>query len=269
MPASPPRRPADACGGTDSRARREDPVTPREHEKPLAVVVFSGGLDSTVLATHYRATHTLLLLSFDYGQRHRGGELRAAREIAAHLGAEHHVIGMRGLGALLTGCSLTDPSHDVPEALNADAVRAITIPNRNALITDAAAGVAMARGAELVALGVHRVPVGDPYPLPDASPRFFAAYRGMIRVAAGEFPVPRVETPFIGMAKKDIVAHGHALSAPLGRSWTCYLDGPAQCGRCFACLTRRRAFADAGVPDPTAYEKESVHDAPHSSPAQL
>ncbi|MEV4363597.1 7-cyano-7-deazaguanine synthase [Nonomuraea sp. NPDC049625] len=227
---------------------------------PSAVVVFSGGLDSTVLAAHYRATHRLLLIFFDYGQRNGPRELVAAREVAAHLEAEHHTITITGLGPLLTGCSLTDRAQDVPTLVpTGAALRSITIPNRNAFIADMAVAVAMARRADVVALGIHRTPEG--HPMPDGRPDFFDAYCEMIRLGGRGFHLPRVETPFLGMLKEDVVAYGLRLDAPMGRSWTCYLEGPVHCGVCLACVSRRDAFSLSGVPDPTVYEGEASDDA--------
>ncbi|MFI6499445.1 7-cyano-7-deazaguanine synthase [Nonomuraea typhae] len=243
------------CWSRDERRRflRSAMSSASTAARPLAVVVFSGGLDSTVLAAHYRETHRLLLISFDYGQRHGRRELAAAREVAEHLRAEHHTITVTGLAPLLTGCSLTDRTQDVPTLVPTEpALRSITIPNRNAFIADMAVAIAMARRAEVVALGVHRTHQG--YPMPDAAPDFFAAYREAMRLSCRGFHLPRIETPFLDMLKEDVVAYGRRLNAPMDKSWTCYLDGPVQCGICLACLTRRQAFSLSGVPDPTVYE---------------
>ncbi|AQZ63660.1 Queuosine Biosynthesis QueC ATPase [[Actinomadura] parvosata subsp. kistnae] len=232
---------------------------------PLAVVLFSGGLDSTVLAVHYARTHRLLLLSFDYGQRHRAPELAAGADVAADLEAEHHTVTITGLSPLLTGCSLTDPDEQVPTLVPSDAaLRSITIPNRNAFILDMAVAVATARQAEVVALGVHHTREG--YPMPDGRPDFFEAYQEMVRLASRGFHTPRIEVPFISMQKEDIVAYGARLGAPMHKSWTCYLDGPVHCGTCIACMTRRSAYARSATPDPTHYDREALDDASDPGP---
>src|SRR4051812_1450352 len=102
-----------------------------------AVAIISGGLDSTVLAyLLHRRGAKLTLLSFDYGQRHRT-ELTYARRTAETLNAEHHVVDLTGLLALLTGSALTDNSVDVPDGHYTDAaMRATVVPNRNAIMLD-------------------------------------------------------------------------------------------------------------------------------------
>jgi 7-cyano-7-deazaguanine synthase len=234
----------------------------------LALIVFSGGLDSTVLAAHYRDSHRLLLLSFDYGQRHAARELLAAREVAAHFSAEHHIADMSAIGSLMAGRTGTARARDTPETMaSARAVRAIGVPNRNAIITDVAVGVAMSRRAELVALGVQRVRTADRFPVPDATPEFFDAYRAMVGLASRGSHTPRIDTPFMEMRKEEVIAYGHKLGAPLEKTWTCCLDGLTQCGECHPCDLRRRAFSQSGVTDPTVYGSET--DAARGEQAEL
>ena len=69
----------------------------------LAISIVSGGLDSVVMAHLLREEgHTLHLVSFDYGQRHKK-ELEYSRLCAQRLGAFHDMIDLRGVGAVLGG----------------------------------------------------------------------------------------------------------------------------------------------------------------------
>ena len=80
-----------------------------------AVVLFSGGLDSTVLTYHLlRENAELKLLSIDYGQRHQR-ELSASTQIALSLGLPHTILKLPMLAELLGGSALTDPSISLPE----------------------------------------------------------------------------------------------------------------------------------------------------------
>ncbi|NJQ02018.1 7-cyano-7-deazaguanine synthase QueC [Streptomyces zingiberis] len=217
----------------------------------LTVVVLSGGMDSTTLMAHYTALrHRLVALTVDYGQRHRK-EIESARLVAAHYGAAHHVLDLTGLGALLNGSALTDDRVEVPAGHYAEqSMRATVVPNRNAVLANAAVSVAVAHRAGTVALGMH---AGDHFIYPDCRPVFLTALRELVAVANEGFPTPQVEAPFMSWTKGRIAEHGTRLGAPLEASWSCYRGGEAHCGTCGTCYERREAFKEAGVPDPTRY----------------
>ncbi|MFC8465981.1 7-cyano-7-deazaguanine synthase QueC [Streptomyces sp. NPDC057250] len=219
--------------------------------QPTTAVVFSGGMDSTTLAAHYHhAGNRLLLLSFDYGQRHHR-ELQAAATVARHYRAEHHVIGLTAVGALLPGSALTDPAVPVPDGHYAEpTMRATVVPNRNAIMASITAGIASARGAAVVALGIH---AGDHAIYPDCRPEFLTALQACIDAALDGFPTPTVEAPFLHHTKTDIARLAAQLDAPLALSWSCYNGGALHCGTCGTCVERREAFADAHLIDPTQY----------------
>ncbi|XVV34980.1 7-cyano-7-deazaguanine synthase QueC [Streptomyces sp. CA-100214] len=219
--------------------------------RPLAALAFSGGMDSTTLAAHYFGIgYDLLLLSFNYGQRHLR-EIAAAQTIAAHYGAEHHIVDLEAVGALMPGSALTDGTVDVPEGHYAAAsMRATVVPNRNAIMANIAAGIASARGASVVALGIH---AGDHAIYPDCRPAFLEALQRSVTTALDGFPTPIVEAPFVHLSKTDIARRGSELGVPFALTWSCYQGGPLHCGRCGTCVERREAFNDAGLTDPTEY----------------
>ena len=218
-----------------------------------AVVTVSGGLDSVTLAHDLAAAgHDLTLVSFDYGQRHVR-ELGCAAACAERLGAVHHRVDLRSVGALLSGSALTDPGVAVPDGHYTDAsMRDTVVPNRNAIMLSVATGVAVATGAELVAAAVH---AGDHPIYPDCRPAFVAAFAEMARVANEGFAVPgfRVVAPYLDWDKPAIVARGAELGVPFAETWSCYRGGAVHCGTCGTCVERIEAFAVAGVPDPTVY----------------
>jgi 7-cyano-7-deazaguanine synthase len=222
------------------------------------VTTLSGGLDSVTLAHALTADgHDVVALSFDYGQRH-AKELEHAALCAQRLGASHHVVDLRSVGALLTGSALTDRAVDVPEGHYTDASMAATVvPNRNAIMLSVAVGVAVARGAAAVATAVH---AGDHAIYPDCRPEFIDAIEHEARVANEGFIAEgfRVLAPFLHLAKDEIVRRGAALGVPFDETWSCYLGGELHCGRCGTCVERREAFELAGVHDPTPYAKVAV-----------
>ena len=222
------------------------------------VTTLSGGLDSVTLAHELVAEgFDVVGLSFHYGQRH-AKELESAARCAERLGAAHHVVDLRSVGALLTGSALTDASVAVPEGhYTHESMAATVVPNRNAIMLSVAVGVAVAQGAEAVATAVH---AGDHAIYPDCRPAFIEAIQHEARIANEGFIADgfQVLAPFLHLSKDEIVRRGSALGVPFGETWSCYLGDELHCGRCGTCVERREAFDLAGVPDPTRYAPVSV-----------
>ncbi len=218
-----------------------------------AIAIVSGGLDSVTLAYVLRSEgYDLHLLSFDYGQRH-SKELEFAALCARRLQAEHTVVDLSGLGALLKGSALTEEGIEVPEGHYAAPNMAITVvPNRNAIMLAIAYGAAVAEQVDVVAAGFHG---GDHFIYPDCRPEFVEAFDTMERRAVDGFGKPdlRLYAPFVNIGKHDIVARGARLDVPFHETWSCYKGGERHCGRCGTCVERREAFELARVLDPTEY----------------
>lgn len=224
-----------------------------------SIICFSGGMDSTTLATMYLKTgHSLGLLSFDYGQRHRTRELSAAAKVAGHLASLDiapvtlRTVDLTSVTELLTGSALTDPDYEVPDGHYTDeSMRVTVVPNRNAIMANIAIGVASAAQADVIALGVH---AGDHAVYPDCRPEFIRSLRQTMTHALKGFHTPRLETPFLHKSKAEIAKSAGLLKAPLHLSWSCYKGGEIHCGKCGTCVERREAFDLAKIPDPTEYE---------------
>ncbi len=217
---------------------------------PAAVVLLSGGLDSTVcLAVARRHGHHALAVTVDYGQRHRIELDRAAR-VARHLDAEHLVVGIDL--SPWGGSALTDASMEVPDAhaRSGDEIPATYVPARNLILLSLAAGIAEARAADSVYLGVNAL---DYSGYPDCRPEFVDAFRvaASLALKRGVEGCPLdFRTPLIDLTKSAIVRLGVDLGAPLALTWSCYRGGPQPCRTCDACVLRARGFAEAGVEDP-------------------
>lgn len=226
---------------------------------PRAVVLLSGGLDSsTCLAVARAAGFEAHCLSVDYGQRHRG-EIARARRIARALGARDHRVVKVDLTAF-GGSALTDRSIAVPKgrspARMSREIPVTYVPARNTVLLALALAHAETIGAEDVFVGVNAI---DYSGYPDCRPAFLRAFERVARVAtrAGVSGRPlRIRAPLIRMSKAQIVRLGTSLGVPYQLTQSCYdpLRGRA-CGRCDACVLRRKGFADAGVTDPILYAK--------------
>lgn len=222
-----------------------------------AVVLVSGGLDSTVLLASLLCEGEYLLgekeaiaLSVRYGQRHVK-EIEAAEKVCALLKVELKTLDISGLGALLPGSSQTDASVPVPHGHYEDeSMQATVVPNRNAILLSIAAAVAIAHGKDQVLYAAH---AGDHAIYPDCRASFVEAMGKVLEVC--HYHPITLNRPFLGWHKKDIVLTGSKLRAPMELTWSCYEGGEVHCGKCGTCVERREAFTLAGVDDPTVYRE--------------
>lgn len=219
--------------------------------KKKALVILSGGMDSTVLAYLTAATHDLVgVVTVDYGQRHKK-EIQMARLTANTLRVPHYIADMTGLRSLLSGSSLTSSDVAVPHGHYAEeSMKATVVPNRNMILMSVAVGVAISKGANVVAYGAH---AGDHAVYPDCRSAFTDALKATVALCDYPERVPTVEAPFIHMTKADIVTLGHSLCVPFEDTWTCYEGGELACGCCGTCVERLEAFEIAKVSDPLVY----------------
>ena len=190
----------------------------------------------------------LVALSIRYGQRH-SVESEHAAIVAAHLGAELLTVDLdlrAWGGSALTG-DLRLPQRGT---VTTDGIPATYVPARNTIFLGVALGVAEARDAESIVIGVNAL---DYSGYPDCRPEFVAAMQRVAELGTRrgvEGRAIRIETPLQTLTKAAIVRLGLELGAPLHLTWSCYAGGEAPCGLCESCVLRARGFAEAGVADP-------------------
>lgn len=227
----------------------------------LAVV--SGGMDSTTLAYLAAEEGPVTILSVDYGQRHVK-ELEFAARTAERLRVPQVVVPMGWLGPMISGTSaLVTPGVAVPDGHYAeDTMRATVVPNRNALMLNIAASVAISHGCTRIGTGVH---AGDHAVYPDCRPEFIDALNRQLELA-NEGLLPDgwtgVWAPFVDIPKDGIARIGATLGVPWNDTWSCYKGGNTHCGACSTCFERREAFTLAGIDDPTPYLATPMYEAP-------
>ncbi|MDD1746154.1 MAG: 7-cyano-7-deazaguanine synthase QueC [Methanomassiliicoccales archaeon] len=225
---------------------------------PKAVVLLSGGLDSTVtLAIALSQGYEAVPLSFRYGQRH-AKELEAAKSVTAHYGLKQIVVDL-DLSSFETS-ALTSKKVEVPQMRTAEEMGAdvpVTyVPARNIIFLSVAAGLCETVGASVIFIGANAV---DYSGYPDCRPEFFQAFEKALKAgtkAGIEGRPMRIETPILRRSKSEIVKLGKGLGAPLHLTWSCYEGREKACGRCDSCLLRIKGFKDAGYRDEIPYEVE-------------
>lgn len=220
-----------------------------------AVVLLSGGLDSTTALAVARAQGlTCHALTVRYGQLHQV-ELAAAARVAVALGAVEHRIVEVDLGPIASS-ALTTPAIAVPKDRSLGEIGApgdippTYVPARNTVLLALALAWAESLGARELFVGVN---VLDASGYPDCRPEFVRAFEALAQVAtrAGGF---HVRAPLIELTKAQIIALGMQLGVDYALTHSCYDPrGDGACGRCDACVLRRKGFLEAGVADPTRY----------------
>ena len=221
-----------------------------------AVVLLSGGLDSTVLLQYVikELEHApVYALSFDYGQKHRR-ELEMARWQAGSLPQvrEHQVVDLRSLQALYAGASaLVAGGPAVPELVDVAPTERdqppTYVPNRNMILLAVAAAWAESRNCRVVFYGAQ---AQDEYGYWDCTAGFVERINAVLGLNRRQ-PV-QVVAPFAGQRKAEGVRLGIRLGVDFRQTWSCYRGGERPCKTCPTCVERTNAFAEAGVVDPAA-----------------
>ncbi len=227
-----------------------------------AVVLASGGLDSTVTAAIARRDGCELnFLTIAYGQRH-AIEVERARAVGRSMGVAGHLVLPLDLriigGSALTG-DLAIPKGR-SDAERETGIPSTYVPARNTIFLSLALAYAEVLDAGAIYFGAN---VLDYSGYPDCRPEFIKAFEEMARLGtrAGSTGCRiEVRAPLLSMSKADIVRAGLALGAPLHLTHSCYdpVHGDLACGRCDSCLIRRKGFQEAGVEDPIPYARRQL-----------
>jgi 7-cyano-7-deazaguanine synthase len=228
----------------------------QHHKRPRAVILLSGGLDSTtVLALATAEGRECYCLSFRYGQKQQI-EVERARRIAERFQARQHLVLNLDLG-LIGGSALTadipvpkdrsvETSNDIPVTY---------VPARNTVMLAHALAWAEVLDASEIYIGVNAV---DYSGYPDCRPEFIEAFTTLANLAtkAGSTGTTRfaIRAPLMHMSKADIIRTGLRLQVDYSQTHSCYdPEAAAACGRCDACRLRLQGFAEVGIADPAPY----------------
>jgi 7-cyano-7-deazaguanine synthase len=220
------------------------------NKKKKAIVLFSGGLDSTTcLYWALDQGYECEVLTVSYGQRH-DREVLAAQLIARNLGVKHHLITLN-LPWLATS-SLVDKNQSIPdvavESIAKAGVPSTYVPGRNLMFLSIAGSLLDSVGADAIIAGPNAIDFSG---YPDCTPAFFKAAadalnRGTVR---GVNEGVEVLAPLMRLSKAEIVKLASQLKVPFEQTWSCYAGGQKPCGHCDSCKLRAKGFEEAGVRD--------------------
>src|SRR5579872_6733388 len=221
--------------------------------KTRAVVLLSGGMDSSVCAALAARDYDPAALHISYGQRTEQREREAFLAICDRLGIHERLVLRNEALRAIGGSALTDENIAVPEshAIGHD-IPVTYVPFRNAHFLAAAVSWAEVLGAAKVLIGAVEQ---DSSGYPDCRPAYYRAFNEVIKAGTREGSI-EIETPLIGMRKAEIVRLGLELGAPFDLTWSCYSRQDRACGVCDSCVLRLAAFEAAGARDPIPYVEQ-------------
>lgn len=217
----------------------------------IAVVSFSGGLDSTVLLYHAKRYHDkVIALSFNYKQRHIK-ELEYAKRTAHNLNIEHKIIDISFFSELANTSSLTN--NNISVALTKDmmgeAQSSNYIPFRNMMLLSICSAAAESANANTVYHGAAQADSVAGYW--DGADSFIKAINGV--TSLNRKNKIEIRAPLLEMSKKQITEYGIQLGVNFKETTTCYKGEEKACGQCPACSLRLQGFIQAGYIDPLEY----------------
>ena len=221
-----------------------------------ALVLLSGGVDSATcvgMAVQQHGSENVIALSIAYGQKHFK-EIEAAQSIAAYYGIELIQLDLSTIFASSRSALMAHSENEIDKRsyalqLEQSSGKPVStyVPFRNGLFLSSAASIALSKDCSVIYYGAHRDDAaGNAYP--DCSESFNEAMKEAVFIGSGE--QLRIEAPFIGMSKEQIVRKGLYLKIPYEMTWSCYEGADQPCGKCGTCLDRGTAFHKNGVKDP-------------------
>ena len=213
------------------------------------IVIFSGGLDSTVLLQYVKQQgYNIYGMSFLYGQRH-SKELHFAKKLGNKYCGKHKILildfmkDIAGHSALTGKIQLPTNIHQEHETQ-----KATVVPNRNAVMLSIATAWAEDLHISKIFYGAHR---GDFIIYPDCRKKFVKYLSKAFQV--GTYSNVKIEAPFVKLYKSELIKKGIELKVDFKNTWTCYEGKKVACGVCGSCKERIEAFKKNKLIDPIKY----------------
>ena len=200
-----------------------------------SILIYSGGLDSTVLLHQYK-DEIGLAVSYNYGSKHNEIEIRHASKNCQKLGIPHLVIPLSFFGHFKS--SLLKSGGEIPEGGYAENnMKSTVVPFRNGIMLSIAAGIAESNEMNAVLIANHD---GDHSIYPDCRTEFINAIDQAVRL--GTYANVRVLSPYSDMTKRDIALIGKELGVDFSDTYSCYKGAETHCGLCGTCIERKDAL---------------------------
>jgi 7-cyano-7-deazaguanine synthase len=216
-----------------------------------AIVIASGGLDSTVVASYLKSRGMeITLVHYRYGCVAEMNEATRIPQIAQALGCDFRIFDLPYTD--MAGDSpLLDCKRYIEGAIPGAEFAYEWVPARNLVMLAHATAFAEANDYHTIALGNNLEEAGA---YPDNEEEFTGLFNELLSNAVRDGFKLNLVSPVGNLMKHEIVALGHKLNTPFGLTWSCYRDGEISCGECGPDFMRRTAFERNGLSDPLEYK---------------
>ena len=202
-----------------------------------ALIVYSGGMDSTVLL-HQDKDSIKYAVSFNYGSKHNDIEIQHAKQNCELLGIEHRVVELSFINGLFNS-SLLISGEEIPDGnYSEESMRSTVVPFRNGIFLSVAVGLAESEGVDTVLIANH---FGDHAIYPDCTKNFIDAFAKAAE--NGTYNRVKILSPYCDKTKREIALIGQELGVDFSKTYSCYKGEELHCGVCATCIERKEALA--------------------------
>lgn len=226
-----------------------------------SVVIYSGGMDSTVILHHCLNKYDeVYCLTYDYNQRHKE-EIEKALNYTTDLGVgegqkiqQHTVVDLGFYANLASASALTNSAINVPKMKDVigEAQTTAYVPNRNMVMLSIAVGYAESIGSHDVYYGAALADDTGGYW--DCTLEFLNLFNTTL--ALNRKNKIRVSAPLMPKSKAEIIKWGLEMGVDFSKTLTCYNGGERACGECPSCAARIKGFIDNKLIDPVPYARD-------------
>ena len=201
-----------------------------------ALIIYSGGMDSSVLLHRYKK-EIALAITFDYGSKHNQREIKAAKRNCEKLNIEHKIIELPFVNQYFKSSLLRSGGKIPKGSYEQETMKSTVVPFRNGVMLSIAVGIAESNNLDTILIANH---FGDHDIYPDCRKEFIDAFS--LTAKTGTYGQIKIHSPFCEINKREIALIGKEIKINFADTYSCYNGKKIHCGECSTCLERKDAL---------------------------